>query len=695
MDDSRLQNAMAAASVESGKAMGSAMKQDSKDEGTIELFKLNQVWYKMPPTLSLVSKRCITRCNFQQVGYGGVGQALYQQTASCIFNTGEFHVNGKTSYLVIQAGIDKSRSDLNGTTGIFNTTLLAEPLASKAKLSTHALLGQGGIMNIFEEITFISASGTECDRQQNKGLQVSHVQRNRYPLDWYDTAGELQGVPGGSYQDCYDSKGWPGWTVTGTGAIYSPWLMPIRNQGTQDWSAQIIDTLAGIGNTNVARYDLYPSTRFDNVKFDGRRATGSFDVSFDSSSVAQPTATGANLPPVGGVHWVAEEAFYFVVPMSELLGLFKPYMDALIPSQVLAGARLEIRFKNMIEALIATGPSFAGNTVASNANMSNNTNAITNAGTFLNAMQIYNIYFLLDSYQLNEGTLRRLNEAAASNDGLMLMYDTWDWTQTQPSGLSFEAQVSQARSRILRSFCVIRDSLCRTDPFANSLASEAIINRKNASNRFYDFGDNTQFPSATTTNSQQLLVNNYQAVLGSLYFPQQPLGTAEEYCMNSYYMWCRSTQDLNENNAVSWTDFVGANGYNMYNQTANAQIGANTAIAPVATLNTTTYATPTLWTDGHPIGAPTAGTFSPDVRSSSSSTAMWAINYGSATFGFVAERSQLLQLSGLPISNARLLRHRFNLNYDPFSKTFRVVDAFTEYTRALKVFLGGRCVVRE
>lgn len=680
MDDSRLQNAMAAASVESGKAMGSAMKQDSKDEGAIELFKLNQVWYKMPPTLSLVSKRCITQCNFQQVGYGGVGQPLYQQTASCIFNTGEFHVNGKTSYLVIQAGIDKSRSDLASIW----SALLVEPLLSKAKLSTHALLGQGGIMNIFEEITFLSASGTECDRQQNKGLQAAHVQRNRYPLDWYNTAGELQGVPGGSYEDCYDSKGLSAWTVTGTGTIYSPWLMPIRNQGTQDWSAAVVDALDGVGNTNVNDPLVYPATQYDNVRFKGQRYVGSFDVSFDSSAVAQPADLLSNPARIGGVHAVAEEAFYFIVPMSELLGMFKPYMDALIPSQVLAGGRLEIRFKNMIEAMIATGPAFSAPAVASVPNLRLNTPALTNAGTFLNAMQIYNIYFLLDSYQLNEGTLRRLNEAAASNDGLMLMYDTWDWTQTQPNGTSFEAQVSQARSRILRSFCVIRDSLCRTDPFANSLASEAVINRRNAESRFYDLGDNSTFPSATTTDSHQLLVNNYQAVLGSLYFPQQPLTTAEQYCMNSYYMWCRSTQDNNETNAISYTDFVGANGYNMYDQTTD------TAIAPINQAGLGT-----LYTDGHAFGAAAAGTTRPNVRESLGITPNWAINYGSATFGFIAERSQLLQLSGLPISNARLLRHRFNLNYAPFSTTFRVVDAFTEYTRALKVFLGGRCVVRE
>lgn len=671
--EARLGNAMMAASVESGKAMGSAMKQDSKEEGVAELYKLNQVWYKMPPTLSLVSKRTITRCNFQQTSYAS---PLYQQIASCIFNTGEFHVNGKTSYLVIQFGVDKNATALQS---IFSpptlaTTYLSADQISQNKLSTHAFLGQGGILNILDEVTFLSASGTECDRQQNKGLQSAHVQRNRYPLDWYNTAGELQGVPGGSWQDCYDSKGWPGRVVdtTPTSPIYSPWLIPTRSDGTTDYSLAIINAEGNLGNTNAAG-TFSPFSAYDNTRFQGQRYVGSVDVSYDSG-------TNATYNPV------AQNALYFIVPMCEVLGMFRPYMDALIPSQVLAGGRLELRFKNMTEALIASGPGLAA-PAAAGTGYSTGSIATTNAGTFLNSANIQNIYFLLDSFQLNEGTLRRLNEAAASNDGLMLMYDTWDWTQTQPAGLAFEAQVSQARSRILRSFCVIRDSFSRTNPWANSLASEAVINRANSSRKNYTFQNpGGALDSATVTTSYQLLVNNYQAVLGSLYFPQQPLQTAEEYCMNAYYMWCRSTSDLQETNAVSYCDFLGANGYNMYDKTTNT-----TAIyAPIARSTTgTTY------TDGHPSGAGTSSAASVDQRSYTMFTPDWAINFGAATFGFVAERSQLLQLSGLPISNARLLRHRFVLNYAEYSNTGRTVDAFTEYTRALKVFLGGRVVVRE
>jgi len=641
---SDLQSQIVAASVESGKAMGSSLKGEGKEEGLAELFKLNQVWYRMPPTLSLVSKRCVTRCNFQQLTYEA---PLSQQIASVIFNTGEFQVNGRTSFLVIQAGIDKSQTQL---AGIFQAIAGASaPTQAESRSVAHAYLGNAGIMSIFDEITYLSASGTEVDRQQNKGLQQAHVTRNRQSLDWYNTQGELQGYYGGAMQDNYDGKGWVGQVqVNVAGAVISPYLIPERGVArpdyTSDWIAKV---QSGTVNTNAV-----PSTTFDSTKFSGPISTGSVDVSFDSTY-------NATYNPNPGL------PLEFHVPLCDVLGMFSPYMNALIPSQLLAGGRLELRFKDMSEALIATGPSFASpNQTGSIAAQS--TTATSNASTFLNRLRIYNIYLLLDSFQLNEGTLARLNETAAGTEGLSMMFDTWDWTQTPFTSNSGEAQVSQARSRILRSFCVIRDQGNRTNPWANSLASEAAIDRA--------WGNAKNYNLTTVANGYQLLVNSYQAQLGSLYFPQQPLTTLEEYVMNSYYVWSRDYVDPNETNAVSLSDFIGANG--------NAMWSAANPPAIQAPILLSNY---------------TAGPNTPTnaERSASAVIPQWAMNWGSSTYGFLAERSQLLQLSGLPISNARLLRHRFTLNYSAESGQGRFVDCFTEYTRVSKIFLGGRVVMRE
>lgn len=638
MDDSRLQSQVLSTAVESGKAMGSALKSEGKDEGLAELYKLNQVWYRMPPTLSLVSKRTITKCQFQQASYG---PNLQQQIMAAIFNTGEFYVNAKTSFLVLQAGIDKSSA---GATPLFrNFGLVATAaLISENKSAAHVYLAQGGIMNIFEEITFLSASGTEVDRQQNKGLQASHVQRNRNSLDWYNTAGEVQGVPGGSFQDCYDKKGWPGVLLAAGPIIIQPYLIPPRTTHGLDQTLQNINlttaaAVGGIGAATTAYSNPHPEVLPSEI--------GSVDVSFDS--LQEPTYN-----PVPG------QAPIFLIPLCEVLGMFCPYMNALIPSQALAGGRIEFRFKNMVEALTVSAPLIANN-AANDGSLYNNANAINNATSLANLMTIYNAYFLLDSFQLNEGTLRRLNEAAAGNEGLSVMFDTWDWTQTQTTTLSFEAQVAQARSRILRSFCVLRDNLMLTHPFANSLASEAAVQRPTANIKLYSL----------TNAGQQLLVNSYQAQLGSLYFPQQPLSYLEEYVTNSYYMWNKQVPDPMDSNAVAQGDFTGANGIGIFN--------AGAVQAPIVT-------------SAAQGNAPTD-----QVRAATYALPNWGLNWGSATYGFLAERSQLLQLSGLPISNARLLRHRFNVNYLVASTTSRVVDVFTEYTRVMKVFLGGRIVMRE
>jgi hypothetical protein len=302
---------------------------------------------------------------------------------------------------------------------------------------------------------------------------------------------------------------------------------------------------------------------------------------------------------------------------------------------------LTIRFKNFTESLIATGADVP-DTKAAN--------------SLCNAVDIKNIYCLWDSFQLNDSVLKRLNEVAAGSEGLSVMFDCWDWARTQTSSLSIEAQISQARSRITRSLCVVRDSANLTNPWANSLAAEAAINRDNGYTNGYLLSGTVDDPIP--------LVRDYQAQLGSLYFPQQPLVLPEEYLMNLYYVLGKNYLDIQETSSVSLDDFYGVNGTSMYNQDG-------VPIPP----NFNTVAENKFWAPDDPL--------------------IWSVNYGMAMYGFLAERGQLLQLTGLPISNARLLRHKFTFNYDTVSTKDRVIDTFTQYTRCMKVFLGGRVVMRE
>lgn len=610
--DTKLGSAISGISVESGKALGSSLKTaggDNKDGTMTELYKVNQVWYRMPPTLSLVNKRTLLRNQFQRTTY----TSPTTDTMVCIFNTGEFYIAPKTSYLVIQLGYKN---------------------ASYANLA--ALISQGNIMSLFEEPVLMSASGTEINREQNKGLQSAYTYRYTHNQHYLDTFGQMQGGAVGKYSALYEkqvpyvidamgvgaSAGSPGTGAAGTGGSLS--------------------TVFGVGAANPPSGEAMMAMT----------GLGAQSVNVDRFSTTYP-----NYPT-------------FIVPLDQVLGCFAPYMNTLFPAGALAGARLELRMKNPIEALQVVGP--VQNTATSS--------TVADFVAALQSITVNNIYMVLDAFQLQESVLKRLNEVSSGPDGLTVVFDTWDYTPTSTTAGQVSAQVQQARTRIIRSFCVVRDQGAPNNPYINSLAAEPAVNRVSA---LVGPGQSAQVPftgwqggNAVTAGSTINLpqdngpaghfwtptVISYQAQLGSLFFPQQPITSAEEQYINALYVFGKSLVDKDENCSVTKEDFFGGSGYGLYNA-------------------------------GSPVD-PTVGT----VVSDKPIPPLWVGPYGCAIYGALFERSQILQLSGLPISNAKLLRHNFQFdqaipNYN--SGQGRRIDVFTQYTRVMKVFLGGRIVVRE
>lgn len=580
MDGGKLESAILDSSVQSGKAMASAEKKGDGMGGKEELFKLNQLWYKMPPSLSLVSKRTLTKGYFTQTSYPKASTL----NLNLVCNTGEFYVNTKTSYLVIQCGINRQDT----ATGLGSDK------------NAHALLGQGDITSLFNEVYFTSASGTEICRETNKNLCNSVIGRQMLSQEFINTQGEQSGWAGGTLREAFDAKGWGG---GGGGTYTDPILYPIRNTTYQQL---VPNTTASTQNTIFGTH------------------VGSVDLAYDTTSTTNPT-----------------QAPIFIVPMHRLLGCFNPYNQALFPSSALAGGVLTIRMADLSQTLIATGSGITSKAVAE---------------SFLKSLDILNIYVLWDSFQLNDSVLKRLNEVSAGSEGLTVMFDTWDWSSTTTSGLTAEAQVSQAKSRITRSVCVVRDSGELSNPWSNKLAPEAAIRRSSGYQNGY---------VTSTTVGVIPLVAEYQAQLGSLYFPQQPLTTPEECAMNAYYVFCKGTCDETDLSCLTKDEFYGATGINHFDSKGD-------------------------------VVSPNSGAYTGDPKIATPSNAPpWGQNWGLATYGFLAERSSLLQLTGLPISNARLLRHKFRFNYGTLSGKNRTIDTFTQYTRVMKVFLGGRVVMRE
>lgn len=582
-----LGSAIHGVSVDSGKAMASASKGAGKESSNNELYKINQIFYRAIPSLTTVTKRMLTRAPFQTNTYDN----LQTRTLQCTLNSGEFFVNGNESFLVMQLGIPIPNGTVNSPKGY----------------DLHAWLGEGGALSIIDEVWLTSASGTELCHEQNKGLQISHYLYNMKTRDYLSRTGAIEGICEPSASTLFSGKGY------------------CRSQGVA--SALI----PGGASAITSRNGTYQSGGVDGVLGNGLLTVpttflgeqGAVDLVFNPGA----TANGRNQ----GV------APTFVIPLRHLLGCFDPYLQVLIPNVMLAGATLYIRIKNLAEPLIMTGAGLDANVAGGGGT---DAQRLAYARNLANTAQIYNIYLLLDSFQMNDAVIKKINEISATTDGLTYMYDSHDWVSTQvPTIGVVEAQVSQARTRIKYSFAVVRDNAAPTNPYIPSLCSEGVSLR----------------PVGPAVPSQEIetfgqTVNSYQSILGSLYFPQQPLTLLSEFMMNQLYMFRKSFQDDHDCSTLTKQDYGGAQGQQLY--------AAGVAVAPTQNEN-------------------------------------WCFPYGMGVFGFTAERSCLLQLTGLTISNARLLRHRFNFTQAPVSGGGRVIDVFTSFTRQAKIFLAGRVVVRE
>lgn len=684
-----LNSSVAGIAAESGRAIGTGSKKDgaTEDGGITELYKVNQVYYRLPPTLSLVSKRTLLVNQSQRITYPNP----YNDVITFIFNTGEFYCSMPTSYMYIEIGYNSPSFDA-GNTNKPTVTGGGVAVPADSYAWAKALVSQGNIMSIFEEVNFLSASGTEVCREQNKGLESAVRFRYQHEQQYIDTIGQVQGAAYGPLAKNYD----------GTGPTF--------------------DVSIG-GNSTLSSQELQPIGGWDTLV---QPRSGKPSIQQFGTSI--PNLNNTRIPS-GKVYQS------FCVPMDQVLGCFKPYMGTLMPAGFLAGGRLEMRLKDPKEAFqfvagtLEQGTANVAGIPGTQSDIFNgylaNLIAANQTGLVINK-----IYMVLDVFQFQDNVLKRLNQISAGQDGLTMLFDTYDHTSTMANGAgTVEAQVQQARSRIVRSWCVCRDTANISNPYINSLSSEAIVQRvstadvapytnvaaqvpigtsnKSGINGGYTImtypnyngvtlasGANWNPLSTLGTTDQNvfpwtypfivkprlpntpytfpnLIVTNYQAQLGALFFPQQPLASAREYYQNAMYLWGKGIPDKCELCSVSLEDFIGGTGWYLYD--------------PWVILNGTTNRVFTDLTQSTTPNNPTGNSYYGN----------YVQPWGIGIFGMLAEKSQALQLSGLPISNARLMRHKFTFAYPPMSNSSRTISVITDYTRVAKVFLGGRIVVRE
>lgn len=716
------------ATIESGATKSG--KGSDETGGFQELFRINQVLYRMPPTLSVVAKRTGLQNYFTKTSYSN-----YQETMFCTFSTGEYYIAPKTSYLFIELGYKDPNLSPTSTPPI------------NAFLDALACIPQGDIMSLFYEPLFFASSGTELCRETEKGLLSAVESRYKYDQQYIDTYGQAQGMSKGSYSAIWDGAG-------ATGDYRIPHF--------------------GTGGTVLPRV--------------GEGAHQQFGQSIQNICNSRGITTGLR---------------QFIIPMDKVLGLFRPYNDCLLPAGMMAGSRFELRFKPPTESMFFNG--LMNNNYflkGSPWNLGTNQN-LANLVSAANNITVTNIYWQLDAFQLQDAVLKRLNQTAAGQDGLSLLFDTHDYTPYSTNAGQFEAQVTQSRSRVVRSICVVRDQANLNNPYVNSYASEPAVYRVNsriAPGALFNFGgatkltqggstlttgytnnvlpyytaaqlgggngqndfpyfstvfavpagtapnekyelsglcnvmvadqchDNSQAgiggaaapalqqglvqmaPAAATptvknintihqtivaphpadpflgTNGSPLngspVVLSYQAQLGALFFPQQPYKTAVEYYFNALFIYGKSMAAKDTASSVTYSDFLGGYGWNLnglQNGTQQTTFGV-----PTGKFNLD----PTFWT--------TFQLLPTNTTPPTTSNVPYIYPYGLAIYGALFEKNQLLEMSGLPISNARLLRHKFQFgDSTSLSGQGRSVVVYTTFTRALKVFLGGLCVVRE
>lgn len=560
-DMRNLDNTMARTAVQATAAVQSGIKGNTNESD--ELLEVNQVSYVVPPSLSIVSKRTRIVNNFMQTSYN----QPQNTTMSLIFNTGEFYIQPCTSYIAIQLAI---RSGL-GTTDASPITDFQVPIGSgdptRGDPQIFYDIPDGNACSIIEEVVMTTASGTEINREQKKGLNSNACFPYIYTEDYKESYGTGQGFS---------------WKASMLDGTYRRW--PSAQRGLPP------------GGKNVRNFNT-------------------------TTAIVNGAATAWEIGPT------------LYIPLTQLAGVFNPYNKALIPASLLSGGRLDIRLSDPTLVFRAGG---------TNANVTNFGNGNLLADMRAN-YYVENIYLNLDCFQMADGVLKRLNEIAAGQNGLNYLFDTYDWSQTNTTQASVECQVSQARSRIINSICVVRNPANFTNPGADKLASEPAIRRPSS----YLSG----LPLANN------VVTSYQAVLGSLFFPQQPLTQFRDFLENAYYIWNKSACDMHNNSSICDEDFAGADG----------NIWQNDGVTPRAVYPDNGYLNNALW------------------------STFWNPNYGKAIYGMVAERSSYLQLSGIPISNARLLRHRFT-----FAQAYaREIAIFTSFSRMIRIYLGGRVLVRE
>lgn len=324
----------------------------------------------------------------------------------------------------------------------------------------------------------------------------------------------------------------------------------------------------------------------------------------------------------------------FSIPLYALVDFFN--YGRLLPPMLASGLRISITWTAPAKAFIGRG-----------------INGITAPGV-ITGYTIENPYISTFAHQLSDGIQRDLNELSATN-GLEIVYCDWEPTEityATATELSAQLEVRKAASRALQAIAVTRDTNNVNLGSADSYATSA-----------FDYA-------------------KYQWQLGSLYFPQQPViangtigttGTADD----------RNAAALNEaykHTLISFGTYKpegGAQTSSAVNFRTNQQYQEDDVL--LGGLDTAVGSNP--WAQLVAGNEAVTG-----VKASKFGKWGTFVN-GLSVIGVQLERTDLFNMSGVPINNARVLSLR--TTYRSASTAKRTLTVFLKYVRLARCFLNN------
>jgi hypothetical protein len=316
----------------------------------------------------------------------------------------------------------------------------------------------------------------------------------------------------------------------------------------------------------------------------------------------------------------------FVIPLSLISGIFK--FDKLLPSMFLSGLRVDILLEEAKKAAVLSSKDRAGGTSGDAHNWS-----------------IQEPRIVLDSYQLTDSVQRVLNEEAAMR-GLELVFRTWHTTQFPLTGTGRTIQMRKAVSRAISILALMYPK----EP-------TVVKNHDYFANMAWD-------------------VTEAQLRIGSLYFPQQPIrgSTGESTSRECYYHMLRSASRLSGKSASGIT----------YEQFLGPQVfGAGDEATPMPGTYLPKSTVYNSFTAEQQVTAANIVFRTDDSWAKSHATTGVDLTVPQNGLWFDLERSNVQQLSGIPINNSRVAE----INIKVQNPEDRDVYVFLDYVRLLRVFL--------